>query len=612
MTYPLLDAQLLRRATIRTAFSATTPMFHLAIFSEHRHEQWNVCSQLVGLRESPTTDQRWTPVWDDDPQLNECALIVRVEPDFVLLESVTTRQLRTTDGRKLTGSTILSMPCRMRIGDVWVELRSSNELRPLVPLNQTGLDDLMLPQTGDDKQLGPSAATVTRWLAETAKLHRAAAGSQEFYDDAARFAVETVGLDGAWVLRRDERNSDAPWQIVGSQLTEPEKGICFDENALNRLALHPTTWYQQAEDNSSLRCPNAIVIAPVLDEHRQLIGAIYGVRNINEANRRRGVRPLEARLVQLLADSVAVGIARLQRETEAARARVLLEQAFSPTVAEYIQQHPESLAGQEREVSLMFADLRGYSALAETLQLTDCYELLGDVMEALTQVVVRQRGVVVDYYGDGLLALWNAPIEQPAHADLACQAAIELFDVLDPVAEKWKDQLDRPLELGIGVHTGVAYVGNAGTRSRLKYGPRGNAVNVANRVQAASKQLQLPLVITAATQTKLSDKFFTLRVCTAKLPGLERPAELFTAYPASQAAAVKSRLDDYSRALQLFEDGELEAAEQLLSELADQGPATPAHFLAHYTAAQKNGNLGRRAVDKYAAQQGPVIEIISK
>ena len=109
--------------------------------------------------------------------------------------------------------------------------------------------------------------------------------------------------------------------------------------------------------------------------------------------------------MQLLADSVAVGIGRIQQETEAARTRVLLEHAFSPTVVDYIQKNPESLAGQQREVSLMFADLRGYSTLAESLQLTDCYELLGDVMEALTQVVVEQRGIVVDYYGDGLLAL---------------------------------------------------------------------------------------------------------------------------------------------------------------------------------------------------------------
>lgn len=587
-------------------------MLHLAIFSDHQHEQYNFCSQRLGLRNSGSHCERVVPIFEDEPQGEECPLIIKLEQDFVHLEKVATTKLRSQDGRKLTNNTLLRLPCRLRLGDTWLEFRSADEGCPLVPLKQTGLEDLVSPSSSSESHSGPSAATVTRWLSATAKLHRAAAGSPEFYQDAARFAVETVGLDGAWVLQRDETDVTTPWKIVGSHLTEPQHGISFDDSVLNRLALHPTTWFQQAEDSDPAKYRNATVIAPVLDEQKNLVGAIYGIRNLNESNRRRGIRPLEARLVQLLADSVAVGIARIQQETEAARTRVLLEHAFSPTVVDYIQKNPESLAGQQREVSLMFADLRGYSTLAESLQLTDCYELLGDVMEALTQVVVEQRGIVVDYYGDGLLALWNAPLEQTNHAELACQAALRMFDSLDPVASKWQGKLAKPLELGIGIHTGPAYVGNAGTRSRLKYGPRGNAVNVASRVQSASKQLQLPLVITAATQTKLSDKFFTLRVCTAKLPGLEKPAELFTAYPASEAAVVKTRLDDYARALELFEAGELEAAEELLEQLAEAGPATPAQFLAHYTAAQKQGNLGRRAVDKYAAQHGPVIEIFSK
>ena len=187
-----------------------------------------------------------------------------------------------------------------------------------------------------------------------------------------------------------------------------------------------------------------------------------------------------------------------------------------------------------------------------------------------------------------------------------------MFEVLPDVGEKWQDRLGRQLEIGIGIHSGPAQVGNAGTRSRLKYGPRGNTVNVASRVQAASKQLGLPLVITAATQTKLTDKFFTLRACTAKLPGLEQPTKLFTVYPAAEAARVKDRLDQYAIALKLFESGQLEEAERLLQQLVQLGQATPAHFLAHYTAAQLNKHRGRRAVDKHATLKGPVIEIVAK
>jgi len=586
-------------------------MHQIAIYNDGQHEQFSCSTDSFVLRacfplRGPAESGLWVPVWDADQPLNTSDLLFHFADNTVTFDG---------DTRPL--------PCLLQVGATWIEIALSDPLRALVPLKQTNFDDLQESQIADETHAGPSAATVTQWLTETGQLHRAAAGSAEFYADAARFAVETVGLDAAWVLRPcdnqagDNLAGDNPtgmaWQIVGSHLPHPERGVRFDQTALEKVAGESTAWYQPLEENEGQPFSQAIVIAPVLDADGELVAAIYGVRNTHGSNRRRGVRPLEARLVQLLAESIAVGIARMQQETEAARTRVLLEHAFSPTVAEYIQQHPESLSGQERDVTLMFADLRGYTTLAETMSLTDCYDLLGDVMEVLTEVVVRQRGVVVDYYGDGLLALWNAPLEQPSHADLACTAALEMFEALPPVAEKWQDRLDGPLELGIGIHSGPAYVGNAGTRSRLKYGPRGNTVNVASRVQAASKQLQLPLVITSATQKKLSGKFFTLRVCTAKLPGLERPAELFTAYPASKGAKVKSRLDQYSSALALFERGDWEAAEALLSELTSQGQVTPAHFpahfLAHYTATQMQRNLGRRAVDKKAAQQGSVIEI---
>ncbi len=571
-------------------------MVQIAIYNDWQHEQYRCSTDQFTLRKHPAESGRWLPVWEADQQLDTSDLLFRFADNTVTFEGDT-----------------LPLPCLMQVGTTWLEIASSDPPRTLLPLQETSLDDLLLKtQTTDETHAGPASATVTKWLTEVGQLHRAAAGSSEFYADAARFAVETVGLDAAWVLRPCNHQAEVPWQIVGSHLPHPERGIRFDQAALEKIVGQSTTWYQPIETDEAGQFSQAIVLAPVLDTNGKLVAAIYGVRDTAGSNRRRGVRPLEARLVQLLAESVAVGIARMQQETEAARTRVLLEHAFSPTVAEYIQQHPESLSGQERDVTLMFADLRGYTTLAETMALTDCYNLLGEVMEALTQVVVRQRGIVVDYYGDGLLALWNAPLEQPNHADLACTAAIEMFEALPPVAKKWQDRLDAPLELGIGIHSGPAFVGNAGTSSRIKYGPRGNTVNVASRVQAASKQLQLPLVITSATQTKLTDKFFTLRVCTAKLPGLERPAELFTAYPATKAAKVKSRLEQYSHALAMFETGDLEAAEVLLEELKSQGPATPAHFLAHYTATQKKGNLGRRAVDKYAAGQGAVIEIHSK
>ena len=455
----------------------------------------------------------------------------------------------------------------------------------------------------------PSSETVTKWLSAVAQLHRASANSQEFFTDAARFAVETVGLDAAWVLSYSQAHG---WQTVGSCATQD---LCYeqpDRVMLTALLDEPITRYEPSVVSNDQFPIHALVIAPVLSSTGAVIGAVYGMRHTQSENRRCGVRPLEARMIQVLAESVAVGIARLAQETEAARTRVLLEQAFSPTVVEHIQRNPACLTGQLREVTLLFADLRGFTSLAETLSPADCYRLLSEVMEALTEVVITHQGIVVDYYGDGMLALWNAPLDQHDHADLACGAALAMLDCLPALSQDWQQMLGGALQLGIGVHTGPALVGNAGTQSRLKFGPRGNNVNVASRVQAATRQLETSLLITSATQRRLSSKFFTSRACTARLPGLEQPIELFTVFPASEASAVKSRLDQYAHALRHFEEGDLILAEVLLSELVAAGPVTPARFLAQQAATQRSAESGRRVSDRHATEHGPIIEIREK
>lgn len=462
---------------------------------------------------------------------------------------------------------------------------------------------------GKARAPGPSSETVTKWLSDVAQLHRSSASSTEYFNDAARFAIHTVGLDTAWVLSYSANQSE--WKIVGAASKE-QNNESPDPQILDSLLSDHSTRYEPVVDSAENPRTHAVAISPVLATDGELIGAVYGLRNTHGENRRRGVRPLEARMIQLLAESVAVGIARLAQETAAARARVLLEQAFSPSVVETIQRNPSCLAGQLREVTLLFADLRGFTTLAETLPPVDCYRLLGEVMEALTQVVIKHDGIVVDYYGDGLLALWNAPLDQSNHADLTCHAALTMLDALPEVSRDWRHLLGGPLELGIGVHTGPVLVGNAGTKSRLKYGPRGSNVNLASRVQAATRQLEASLLITAATQRQLSNKFFTMRTCTARLPGLEQPVELFTVYPSCEASEIKSRLEQYAHALKLFENGDLIMAEVLLSELVAAGPTTPARFLAQQAADQRLAEVGRRASDRAAIEHGAIVEIHEK
>jgi adenylate cyclase len=294
------------------------------------------------------------------------------------------------------------------------------------------------------------------------------------------------------------------------------------------------------------------------------------------------------------------------------RWRVLLRQNFPPEVAGALLLQPQLLAGRTCEVTILFADLRSFTAIAERLAPDETYRLLGDVMELFTEVVHRAGGMVIDYYGDGLAAMWNAPLQTHRHADLACCAGVEMIARLPQVSAPWESRTEAALRVGIGVHTGAAQVGNSGTQWRFKYGPRGSAVNIASRVQSATKTLATPLLVSESVQRQLTAQWTTVRICTAKLPGLRELQSLWTVFPASDAARLMEDLQQYTDALHHFEHDAFEAAERLLKEVLSRGRFAPAEFLSEQVAAVRNRNLGRRSSDETNCTSHAIIEILGK
>jgi hypothetical protein len=131
-------------------------------------------------------------------------------------------------------------------------------------------------------------------------------------------------------------------------------------------------------------------------------------------------------------------------------------------------------------------------------------------------------------------------------------------------------------------------------------------------VQTAAKHLDVPLLVTDSVRRRASSRLTALKVCTARLPGIDEPQELYTLFPAADAERLQGDLDRYAIALAAFEEGDLDLAEQELESLLADGPSTPAAFLSQQTAALRRGGLGRRADDLFASGNDAVIEILSK
>ena len=417
-------------------------------------------------------------------------------------------------------------------------------------------------------------AEFVRWLQTTQAVLHSAAGSDDFFARAARAALEIVGLDSARVLLLDDAGNWRPRPVDDVKLA-PSLTVLA-----RVLSERRTVWGQPrpAADAPSLVGVKAVVAAPILNSHGNVIGALYGERRDKPG----GSRPtgpisnLEAMLVEVLAGAVAAGLARLDEEKLAAAARVRYEEFLTPELARHLVAQPDLLDGREIEVTVLFADIRGYSGTCEALGAETSVSWVSDVLGELSDCVRAEGGVLVDYIGDELMAMWGAPGEQPDHAARACRAARAMLARLPALDARWKSTCKKDLGIGVGIHTGNAHVGNVGTKHKFKYGPLGPTNNLASRVQGATKYVRVPMLITGETKARLGDGFATRRLTRVRVVNIVEPVELvqLVADPPSGWDELR---DGYEAALADFEAGRtLDAIRRLGPLLAahpDDGPA---------------------------------------
>lgn len=276
----------------------------------------------------------------------------------------------------------------------------------------------------------------------------------------------------------------------------------------------------------------------------------------------------------------ALLMARLRASLEKKRLREkVFEQHFTPELARELARNPDPMKMQARqaEVSVMFCDIRGFSTISERLGPAQTIAWLSGVMGEFSSVVIDHGGVLVDYTGDELLAMWGAPNEQPDHALLACQTALEILERLSALSESWRPIVGAETEVGIGINSGEALVGNVGTHRKFKYGPLGTAVNLASRVQGATKFLKTPLLLTGDTAARVRGQFPTRRLCRVRVQNITSPVDLYDLPVGGGPPDWIGLARTYEEALSAFERGDLVnaavALENVLAAIPNDGPA---------------------------------------
>jgi adenylate cyclase len=165
-----------------------------------------------------------------------------------------------------------------------------------------------------------------------------------------------------------------------------------------------------------------------------------------------------------------------------------------------------SLRGERREVSILFSDLRGFTTLSETMPPETLAVRLNEYFDAMTAAIFAHSGMVNDFIGDAVMAVFGAPLADSEHAWHAVQSACAMERALDELNRRWAGEGLPPLRMGIGVHTGVVFAGNVGGATRMKYTMIGDPVNVASRVEGLNKDLGTTILVTEQTLAAVGER----------------------------------------------------------------------------------------------------------
>ncbi|MGB6430807.1 MAG: adenylate/guanylate cyclase domain-containing protein [Candidatus Acidiferrales bacterium] len=284
-----------------------------------------------------------------------------------------------------------------------------------------------------------------------------------------------------------------------------------------------------------------------------------------------------------------VGLVALYRalieEKEKRKVRGAFQQYLSAEVIRRLLESPELLEPRRTEITVMFSDVRGFTTISEKLDAQELAALLNQYLNDMTRIVFDRGGTLDKYIGDAVMAFWGAPIEQSDHAANACRAAVEMMQRLAPLQRQWQSEGKPHLDIGIGLNTGAASVGNMGSALRYGYTALGDTVNLASRLEGLNKDYGTHILVSETTFEQVTDEtaaqadgaqFVFRELDLIRVKGKTQPVGLYELIGERDAlgdsADLDERLAQFARGRALYRERRWAEAQSVFASIAERWP----------------------------------------
>ena len=270
----------------------------------------------------------------------------------------------------------------------------------------------------------------------------------------------------------------------------------------------------------------------------------------------------------------------LVEEKEKRRVRTAFGQYLSPEVIRRLLRNPKLVEPKKTEITVMFSDIRGFTTISENLDAQDLALFLNQYLSDMTGLVFEYQGTLDKYIGDAVMAFWGAPFEVDDHAISACNSALKMMQRVREMQREWQAQGKPQLDIGIGLNSGVASVGNMGSELRYGYTALGDTVNLSSRLEGLNKDYGTHIIVNETTYAATREAKFVYReLDLIRVKGKTQPVMIYELIGRAgeenlygNITDLQLRLDQFVRGRTLYRARRWEEAQHVFQIMIDKWP----------------------------------------